>query len=154
MDIKLPPLGEGVDSGTVVALSVKEGDDVTKGQGVIEIETGKAVAPVPSPRARRAPTGEARPRKCLRRAPLRHNGFGDRAATGHVAIQQVGVRALTGEEPRHRLADSRGGAGDQRHSILQHGHIRHGHIITRRRACREAPRASGNAAQPKVPVES
>lgn len=48
MDLKLPPLGEGVDSGTVVAVSVKAGDDVSKGQGVIEIETGKAVAPVPS----------------------------------------------------------------------------------------------------------
>jgi len=48
MDLKLPPLGEGVDSGTVVSISVKEGDDVSKGQSVIEIETGKAVAPVPS----------------------------------------------------------------------------------------------------------
>ena len=48
MDLKLPPLGEGVDSGTVVAILVKEGDDLAKGQSVIEIETGKAVAPVPA----------------------------------------------------------------------------------------------------------
>jgi pyruvate dehydrogenase E2 component (dihydrolipoamide acetyltransferase) len=48
MDVKLPPLGEGVDSGSVVAILVKEGDQIAKGQGVIELETGKAVAPVPS----------------------------------------------------------------------------------------------------------
>jgi pyruvate dehydrogenase E2 component (dihydrolipoamide acetyltransferase) len=51
MDLKLPPLGEGVDSGTVVSILVKEGEDIAKGQGVIELETGKAVAPVPSPTA-------------------------------------------------------------------------------------------------------
>jgi hypothetical protein len=33
------------------------------------------------------------------------------------------VRALTGKEARHRLADSGGGAGDQCDPILQHGHI-------------------------------
>jgi pyruvate dehydrogenase E2 component (dihydrolipoamide acetyltransferase) len=48
MDLKLPPLGEGVDSGSVVSVLVKEGDQITKGQGIIELETGKAVAPVPS----------------------------------------------------------------------------------------------------------
>jgi pyruvate dehydrogenase E2 component (dihydrolipoamide acetyltransferase) len=48
MDVKLPPLGEGVDSGSVVAVLVKEGDQIAKGQGIIELETGKAVAPVPS----------------------------------------------------------------------------------------------------------
>lgn len=51
MDVKLPPLGEGVDSGSVVAILVKEGDQIAKGQGIIELETGKAVAPVPSPAA-------------------------------------------------------------------------------------------------------
>jgi pyruvate dehydrogenase E2 component (dihydrolipoamide acetyltransferase) len=48
MDLKLPPLGEGVDSGSVVNILVKEGDTVQKGQGIIELETGKAVAPVPA----------------------------------------------------------------------------------------------------------
>jgi pyruvate dehydrogenase E2 component (dihydrolipoamide acetyltransferase) len=51
MDFKLPPLGEGADSGTVVSILVKEGDQIKKGQSLIEIETGKAVAPVPSPGA-------------------------------------------------------------------------------------------------------
>src|ERR1700689_1152687 len=48
MDLKLPPLGEGVDSGSVVSILVKEGETIQKGQGIIELETGKAVAPVPS----------------------------------------------------------------------------------------------------------
>jgi len=48
MDLKLPPLGEGADSGTVVSILVKEGDAIAKGQGIIELETGKAVAPVPA----------------------------------------------------------------------------------------------------------
>lgn len=48
MDLKLPPLGEGVDSGTVVSFLVKEGETVAKGQSLIELETGKAVASVPA----------------------------------------------------------------------------------------------------------
>ena len=48
MDVKLPPLGEGADSGTVVNILVKEGDQVTKGQTIIELETGKAVTPISS----------------------------------------------------------------------------------------------------------
>jgi pyruvate dehydrogenase E2 component (dihydrolipoamide acetyltransferase) len=51
MDLKLPPLGEGVDSGSVVGILVKPGDQIAKGQGIIEVETGKAVGPVPSPAA-------------------------------------------------------------------------------------------------------
>ncbi len=49
MDLKLSPLGEGVDSGSVVSILVKEGEEIAKGQGMIELETGKAVAPVPAP---------------------------------------------------------------------------------------------------------
>jgi pyruvate dehydrogenase E2 component (dihydrolipoamide acetyltransferase) len=48
MDFKLPKLGEGADSGVVVNLFVKEGDTVTKDQNVIELESEKAVASVPS----------------------------------------------------------------------------------------------------------
>ncbi|MGE3309701.1 MAG: 2-oxo acid dehydrogenase subunit E2 [Limisphaerales bacterium] len=49
MDVKLPNLGEGADSGTVVSLLVKPGASVKKGQNILELETGKAVAPIPSP---------------------------------------------------------------------------------------------------------
>ncbi len=48
MDLKLPPLGEGADSGTVVNLFVKEGDTIAKGQPILELENEKAVAAIPS----------------------------------------------------------------------------------------------------------
>jgi pyruvate dehydrogenase E2 component (dihydrolipoamide acetyltransferase) len=47
-DFKLPDLGENIASGDVVSLLVKEGDVVKPQQDVIEIETEKAVIPVPS----------------------------------------------------------------------------------------------------------
>lgn len=49
MDVKLPKLGEGADSGVVVNVFVKEGDTVTKDQPLIELENEKAVAAIPSP---------------------------------------------------------------------------------------------------------
>ena len=48
MDVKLPKLGEGADSGVVVNIFVKEGDQVAKGQAIIELENEKAVASIPS----------------------------------------------------------------------------------------------------------
>jgi pyruvate dehydrogenase E2 component (dihydrolipoamide acetyltransferase) len=48
MDVKLPNLGEGADSGTVVSLFVKEGDRVEKDQPLLELENEKAVATIPS----------------------------------------------------------------------------------------------------------
>jgi len=48
MDVRLPKLGEGADSGVVVGLLVKEGDAVKEGQTIIELENEKAVAPIPS----------------------------------------------------------------------------------------------------------
>ncbi len=51
MDVKLPNLGEGADTGTVVNLLVKAGDTVTAGQGLLELESEKAVATIPAPEA-------------------------------------------------------------------------------------------------------
>ena len=48
MDIKLPSLGEGADSGTVVNLFVKDGDSVRKNQPILELENEKAVASIPA----------------------------------------------------------------------------------------------------------
>src|SRR5690242_7743078 len=48
MELKLPNLGEGADSGTVVNLFVKEGDQITKDQPILELENEKAVATIPS----------------------------------------------------------------------------------------------------------
>jgi pyruvate dehydrogenase E2 component (dihydrolipoamide acetyltransferase) len=48
MDVKLPKLGEGADSGVVVGIFVKEGDTVAKDQPILELENEKAVASIPS----------------------------------------------------------------------------------------------------------
>ena len=48
MDIRLPRLGEGADSGSVVNVFVKEGDRIKKDQTLIELENEKAVAAIPS----------------------------------------------------------------------------------------------------------
>ena len=48
MDVKLPKLGEGADSGVVVNVFVKEGDQVAKDQAILELENEKAVASIPS----------------------------------------------------------------------------------------------------------
>jgi pyruvate dehydrogenase E2 component (dihydrolipoamide acetyltransferase) len=48
MDVKLPNLGEGADSGVVVNIFIKEGDTVASGQAIIELENEKAVASIPS----------------------------------------------------------------------------------------------------------
>jgi pyruvate dehydrogenase E2 component (dihydrolipoamide acetyltransferase) len=48
MDVKLPKLGEGADSGVVVNVFVKEGDQVARNQAILELENEKAVASVPS----------------------------------------------------------------------------------------------------------
>ena len=48
IEFKLPDLGEGIDSATVVAVKVKAGDTIAVGQELIDVETDKASMPVPS----------------------------------------------------------------------------------------------------------
>ena len=47
-EFKLPEVGEGVESGTVVGVLVAEGDTIDEDQPVLELETDKAVVEVPS----------------------------------------------------------------------------------------------------------
>ena len=49
MDVKVPKLGEGADSGSVVSILVKEGEQIQQGQTIVELENEKAVAPIPAP---------------------------------------------------------------------------------------------------------
>jgi pyruvate dehydrogenase E2 component (dihydrolipoamide acetyltransferase) len=51
MDVRLPLLGEGADSGMVASLLVKAGDTVAKDQPILELESEKAVATIPAPEA-------------------------------------------------------------------------------------------------------
>jgi len=50
-EFKLPSLGEGVDSGTVVSVLVSPGDAVAAEQPVVEIEADKATVELPCPEA-------------------------------------------------------------------------------------------------------
>jgi pyruvate dehydrogenase E2 component (dihydrolipoamide acetyltransferase) len=49
MKVQLPFLAEGIEGGDVVQLLVREGDQVSEGQSLIELETEKATVPVPAP---------------------------------------------------------------------------------------------------------
>ena len=49
--IKLPNLGENVESGDVLSILVREGDTVEANQDLLELETDKATMPIPSPQA-------------------------------------------------------------------------------------------------------
>jgi pyruvate dehydrogenase E2 component (dihydrolipoamide acetyltransferase) len=49
--IKLPNLGENIDSGDVLSILVREGDSIEVDQDLLEVETDKATMPIPSPEA-------------------------------------------------------------------------------------------------------
>ncbi len=49
MKVELPFLAEGIEGGDVVLVLVHEGDQVSEGQPLVELETDKATVPVPSP---------------------------------------------------------------------------------------------------------
>ena len=51
VDLVIPDLGEGVDEGQVISLTIQVGDDVQEGDAVLELETGKATADLPAPAA-------------------------------------------------------------------------------------------------------
>ena len=48
MPFNLPPLGENIDTGTVVGILVSVGDKIEINQPILEIETDKANLEVPS----------------------------------------------------------------------------------------------------------
>src|ERR1051326_4495096 len=50
-EVKLPELGENIESGDLVRLLVKVGDKISKDQPILELETDKATIEVPSPAA-------------------------------------------------------------------------------------------------------
>ena len=51
IEFKLPELGENITSGDVVNVLVREGDVIAGNDGVIELETDKAVVEIPCPHA-------------------------------------------------------------------------------------------------------
>ena len=53
IEFELPELGENIHSGDVVKLLVAEGDTIAANDGVVELETDKAVVEIPCPHAGR-----------------------------------------------------------------------------------------------------
>lgn len=51
IEVKLPELGDGIDSADVLEVLVREGDEIQKDQGIVEVETDKATVQVPSSHA-------------------------------------------------------------------------------------------------------
>src|SRR5512139_52976 len=49
--VKLPNLGENIESGDVLTIFVREGDTVKANQDLLEVETDKATMPIPAPQA-------------------------------------------------------------------------------------------------------
>ncbi len=47
-EFKIPEVGENIKSGTIVAINIKVGDQIKKGQDILEMETDKASLPIPS----------------------------------------------------------------------------------------------------------
>jgi pyruvate/2-oxoglutarate dehydrogenase complex dihydrolipoamide acyltransferase (E2) component len=53
VEVKLPDLGDGIESGDILEVLVREGEEVRKDQSLFEVETDKATVEVPSPQAGR-----------------------------------------------------------------------------------------------------
>ena len=83
-EVKLPEVGEGIETGTVVGVLVNVGDTVTKDQSLIELETDKAVVEVPSTVA-----------GVVKEINVKPN---DEAAIGSVLVV-IDETAAAGEEP-------------------------------------------------------
>jgi pyruvate dehydrogenase E2 component (dihydrolipoamide acetyltransferase) len=49
-EFKFPDIGEGLTEGEIVRWRVKEGEEIQEGQPMVEVETDKALAEIPSPR--------------------------------------------------------------------------------------------------------
>jgi pyruvate dehydrogenase E2 component (dihydrolipoamide acetyltransferase) len=49
-EFKFPDIGEGLTEGEIVRWLVREGDEVKEGQPLVEVETDKALAEIPSPK--------------------------------------------------------------------------------------------------------
>jgi len=47
LEFKIPEVGENIETGTVVSVSVSVGDAIAKDQDLFELETDKATVPVP-----------------------------------------------------------------------------------------------------------
>ena len=49
-EFKFPDIGEGLDEGVIMKWLVQEGDEIKEGDSVVEVETDKVTAEIPSPK--------------------------------------------------------------------------------------------------------
>ncbi len=49
-EFKFPDIGEGLDEGVIMKWLVEEGDEIKEGDSVVEVETDKVTAEIPSPK--------------------------------------------------------------------------------------------------------
>jgi pyruvate dehydrogenase E2 component (dihydrolipoamide acetyltransferase) len=102
MDVRVPRLAEGVESAKVANILVSEGDQIERDQIILELETEKAVGPLPSPASGRV-------------AKI-HVKAGDEVAVGQVLIslsEEGGGRSKTPamQEPARAAQSVTAGAG-------------------------------------------
>src|SRR4051794_5777805 len=90
MDFRLPALGEGIDSATVVGVRVKPGDVLTAGQEVVDVETDKAAMAVPVEAAGTVEAVLVKP--------------GDKVPVGAPLLKLVAAEAKPGEAPKPAAA--------------------------------------------------
>ena len=62
-EIKLPPLGENLDSGTVLDIKISPGENILEGQTLLEVEAEKATVEVPAPHGRASNRGARQERR-------------------------------------------------------------------------------------------
>lgn len=92
-EFKLPDLGENIESGDVVNVLVSEGDEISAGQNVIEIETDKATVEVPCSIAGRVVKIHVKP--------------GDTVAVGGPILSIEGVGGGTKSAPAAKAPESK-----------------------------------------------
>ena len=97
MDVRVPRLAEGVESATVANILVSEGGKIEKDQVILELETEKAVGPIPSPASGRV--------------TKIHVKEGDEVAIGQVLISlaEEGAREQAPKEKRDQLGKAETG---------------------------------------------
>ena len=69
-EVRLPELGEGIDTGELARWLVSIGDVVKQGQPVVEIEHEEGCTSIPAPRAGRVSCFHAKPGTFMRKGIL------------------------------------------------------------------------------------
>lgn len=85
VEVKLPGLGENVESGDVIKVLVKAGDTIRQDDPLVELETGKATVEVPSTAAGKVLSVHVQP--------------GDKIKVGHVLVTLDGASAVAESKP-------------------------------------------------------